>query len=129
MNAELRHLELDAVTSKIIACAYRVSNGLGAGFLEKIYENALAVEFRAARLQFKQQESFTVRYREEIVGEYVPDLIVADSAIVEVKALDDLSRRYEAQCINYLRVTGFPVALLLNFGTPRLQLKRIVWRY
>ena len=129
MNADLKHLKLDAVTSKVIASAYRVSNELGAGFLEKVYENALAVELRRTQLRFTQQSAYTVRYREQIVGEYIPDFVVADSVVLEVKALDDLSPRHESQCLNYLRVTGLPVALLFNFGKPRLQFKRVVWRF
>jgi GxxExxY protein len=128
MNAENR-LILDNVTSRIISCASRVSNTLGAGFLEKVYENALAVELRSRRLSFQQQPAFHVRYREEIVGEYIPDLVVAESVIVEIKALDALAGIHQAQCMNYLRATGLTVALLFNFGRPRFQMKRVVWDF
>jgi GxxExxY protein len=126
MNA-VEHSDLDATTSKVISCAYRVSNTLGAGFLEKVCENALAVEVRCSRLEFTRQPNYPVRYREEIVGDYVPDLVVRGSVVVEVKALDSLTRVHQAQGMNYLRVTGMRVALLLNFGALRLETKRIVW--
>ena len=118
---------LKALTSQIISCAARVSNSLGAGFLEKVYENALAVELRSRGLGFQQQRSFLVRYREEVVGEYIPDLVVADAVIVEIKALDSLTPIHHAQCINYLRATGLSVALLFNFGRPHFEMKRLVW--
>jgi len=128
MNAA-EQVDLDGLSSKIISSAYRVSNTLGAGFLEKVYENALAVELRAAHLTFEQQRTTHVRYREEIVGEYVPDLLVENAIIVEIKALDGLNKIHYAQCMNYLRATNMSIALLMNFGVPRLQIKRIVWRF
>ncbi|HEX7558019.1 MAG TPA: GxxExxY protein [Usitatibacter sp.] len=128
MNA-VEQGELNAVTAKVISCAYRVSNTLGAGFLEKVYENALAVEMRRSRLAFVQQPGYFVRYRSEVVGDFIPDLVVCDSAIVEIKAVDALTRVHQAQCMNYLRVTGLKVALLLNFGAPRLETRRFVWGF
>jgi len=121
--------ELDVLSSRIIGSAFNVSNSLGCGFLEKVYENAMAVEFRSTGIQYSQQASFLVRHREEVVGEYVPDLIVEDSIVVEIKALDCLSRIHQAQCMNYLRATGLRLALLLNFGMPRVEIKRIVMNF
>jgi GxxExxY protein len=106
-----------------------VSNELGCGFLEKVYENALAIELRLAGMKCDQQRAFHVSYRHEVVGEYIPDLLVNESVIVEVKSVASLSRVHEAQCMNYLRATGLHVALLLNFHTPRLEKKRIVWQF
>ncbi len=126
MNADLDRLAVDRTTSRILCCGYRVSNALGSGFLEKVYENALAVELRAAGMDCQQQRPFQVRYREEVVGEYIPDILVDGSVIVEVKAVSSLSLVHEAQCLNYLRATGLHVALLLNFHSPRLEKKRIV---
>ena len=127
MNAEAP-MPLNVLTSRIISCAAKVSNTLGAGFLERVYENAMAIELRARGLRFQQQQGFLVRYRDEVVGEYIPDLLVADSVIVEIKALDTLTSMHHAQCINYLRATGLTVALLFNFGRPRFEMKRLVWR-
>ena len=129
MNADARRARANEISSKVLECAFKVSNALGSGFLEKVYDNALAVELRNAGIPFSRQKPFQVRYREEIVGEYVPDLVVADTLIVEVKALDSLARVHQAQCMNYLRVTGLRVGLLLNFGTPRLEVKRLVWEF
>ena len=129
MNADVTQVALNATTSKIIECAYRVSNTLGAGFLEKVYDNAMAVELRAARMDFARQPSYLVRYREEVIGEYVPDFVIADSVVLEIKALEMLTRAHQAQCMNDLRVTGLSLGLLLNFGAPRLELKRLVWRF
>ena len=126
MNAVERE-NCDRLSSLVVAGAYRVSNALGAGFLEKVYENAMAFELRAAGLQIEQQAPVHVRYRQEIVGEYIPDLLVERSVIVEIKAIDSLHSIHRAQCMNYLRATGLNVALLLNFGRPRIELKRIVW--
>jgi len=129
MNADVDQGYLDRLTSRILGCAYRVSNALGPGFLEKVYENALAIELRACGFRCDQQHSFKVLYREEIVGEYIPDLLVNDSVVVEIKAVESLSRIHEAQCINYLRASGLHVALLLNFHAPKVEKKRIVWGF
>ena len=126
MNADVR--VLDSVSSNVIASAFRVSNALGCGFLEKVYENALTVEFRSTGMAYVQQPVYHVRHRGEIVGEYQPDLVVEDRVIVEVKALNSLNQVHHAQCINYLRVTGLHLALLVNFGLPRVQLKRVVMK-
>ena len=128
MNA-VEQGNVDAISSRIISSAYRVANSLGSGFLEKVYENAMAVELRHAGVPYRQQAGVDVRYRTEIVGQYVPDLLVAESIILEIKAVDALNRVHHAQCMNYLRATGLPVALLLNFGKPRLELKRLVWNF
>jgi GxxExxY protein len=128
MNADAQLIANDT-TSRVIGCAYRISNTLCAGFLEMVYENAMAVEFRHAGLKFTQQPSFLVRYRQEVVGEYVPDFVVSDLVVVEIKALDALNRIHHAQCINYLRATNLRLGLLLNFGQPRLEIKRVVWHF
>ena len=126
MNADIPGLE--AMSARIIGSAFNVSNALGCGFLEKVYENALTVEFRSTGIAYVQQPVCHVRHRGVIVGEYQPDLVVEDRLIVEVKALNSLNQVHHAQCINYLRVTGFKVALLVNFGLPRVQLKRVVMK-
>ena len=116
------------MSARIIGRAFNVSNALGCGFLEKVYENALTVEFRSTGIAYVQQPVYHVRHRGVIVGEYQPDLVVEDQLIVEVKALNSLNQVHHAQCINYLRVTGFKVALLVNFGLPRVQVKRVVMK-
>ena len=118
--------DVQAITGEILGAAFRVSNSLGCGFLEKVYENALVVELRDSGLPVLQQAKFDVLYKGRSVGEYVADLIVAGRIIVEVKALRELERVHRSQAINYLRATKLPVALLLNFGQARLQYERLL---
>jgi GxxExxY protein len=126
MDADTQRCALDKITSKVIACAHEVSNTLGSGFLEKVYENAMLVELRRARLRASQQVPFQVRYRDEVIGQYLVDILVNESVVLEIKACAALDRIHRAQCINYLNVTGLPVALLINFATPRVDVRRIV---
>ena len=102
-------------TQQIIGAAYKVHNSLGAGFLEKVYENALAIELRNCGLSVAQQSQVEVRYRGQIVGSYVGDLIVADKIVVEIKAISKLEKAHEAQLVNCLKATAMPVGLLVNF--------------
>ena len=124
MNADERRL--DDITDKVIGCAFVVSNILGAGFVEKVYENALAHELRSAGLAVAQQYAIAVRYKDIIVGEYVADLLVANEILVELKAVRALDEIHAAQCMNYLKATGLRVCLLFNFGKPRVEVRRIV---
>ena len=118
--------EHNATTEAIIRCAIKVSNGLGAGFLEKVYENALVHELRKDGLECAQQLPLSVHYDSVVVGEYVADLVVEGSVIVELKAAKAIDDIHKAQAINYLKATGLRVGLILNFGTPRLGIKRLV---
>ena len=115
---------VNMLTRKIIGAAQTVSNLLGCGFLEKVYENALVVELRRAGLRVEQQRGIQVRYRDEIVGVYVADLLVENCILVELKSTFGLDRVHRAQCINYLRATKHRICLLLNFGRPRLEVER-----
>jgi GxxExxY protein len=114
------------LSERIIGSAMTVSNVLGAGFLEKVYENALAHELRKSGMSVAQQHGITAFYDGVIVGEYAADLLVEESVIVELKASKAAHDLHRAQCINYLRATGLQLCLLLNFGNPRLEIKRIV---
>jgi GxxExxY protein len=114
----------DGITEKIIGCAYVVGNGLGCGFMEKVYENALAHELRKAGLQVEQQVPLKVWYDNVIVVDYVADLIVEGVVLTELKAVQSLDAIHTAQCINYLATTKLPVCLLINFGR-RVTVKRI----
>jgi GxxExxY protein len=126
MNTDERRLELNQITEKVIGCAYSVSNGLGSGFLEKVYENALAHEIRKAGLHVAQSEPLTVRYDGVVVGEYEADLFVEGCVIVELKAVQGLDDVHLAQCLNYLKATGLQICLLINFGKPKLEIRRVV---
>ena len=122
-------MELDQITEKIIGCAFTVSNTLGTGFLEKVYENALAHEIRNSGLSVKQQYPIHVYYDEQLVGDYVADLFIEDCVIVELKAVKAIDEIHMAQCMNYLKATDLKVCLLLNFGKTKVQIKRIVYKY
>jgi GxxExxY protein len=126
MNADERRLSLDRITERIIGAVHQVSNSLGSGFLEKVYENALAVELRLSGLKVVQQQRIEVSYRDNLVGDYVADLLVEDQVIVEVKAVKALDIIHSAQCLNYLKATNLSVCLLVNFGSPKASVKRIV---
>ena len=115
---------LNEVTKRIISCAYAVSNGLGAGFLEKVYENALAHELRKSGLQTRQQQAINVAYDGVIVGDYAADIVVENSVLLELKAVKSLDEVHFAQCINYLKATGRKICLLINFGQPKIEIKR-----
>lgn len=119
----------DDLTEKIIACAYQVSNTLGCGFLEKMYENALALELRKCGLDVEQQLPIQVGYDGIVVGDYKADLIVNGKVIVELKAMNALDDVHSAQTLNYLKATDLKVALLLNFGKPQVEIRRFVNRF
>lgn len=117
---------VNSVTEKIIGCAYEVSNVLGCGFLEKVYENALMHELHRNGLQAQQQYPMAVHYDDVIVGEYIADILVEGLVLVELKAVQNLDKIFVAQCLNYLSATHLTVCLLLNFGKPRVEVKRFV---
>ena len=124
INADERGL--NELTERIIGCAFRVSNTLGCGFLEKVYESALAHELRKNGLEVTQQQAISVSYDGVSVGEYVADLLVEGAVLVELKAVRQLDSVHLAQCMNYLKATGLKICLLLNFGKQRVEIKRIV---
>ena len=118
--------ESEAVTARIIGAAMAVSNGLGHGFLESVYKRAMIEELKLADLPVRAEMSFPVRYRGKEIGVYVADLVVGDRVIVELKAVSDLSDAHIAQVLNYLRASSLSVGLLMNFGKPRLQWRRVI---
>jgi GxxExxY protein len=117
--------ELNELSGRVIGCTFTVLNTLGTGFLEKVYENALAYEVRAAGLSAVQQYGAKVHYRDILVGEYFVDLLINDVLLVELKTAKALGDAHRMQCTNYLKATGRRLCLLLNFGRPRLEIKRV----
>ena len=115
-----------ALTEKILGASFKVLNTLGAGFLEKVYENALSMELRRNGFSVENQKLFHVSYEGTVVGEYLADIVVAGKVIVECKAAVNLDSVNEAQLINYLNSSGLRVGLLINFGRPKLQYRRLV---
>lgn len=127
MEKRFTQPELNRTTKRIIGCAYEVSNQLGSGFLEKVYENALVYELCREGFAVDQQWGIEVLYDGNVVvGKYVADLLVEDRVLVELKAVKALDDVHMAQCLNYLKATGLTLCLLINFGTPKVQVKRIV---
>lgn len=106
----------EELTSKVIACFYKVYNTLGFGFLEKVYENALMIELMNNGFKVEKQKPINVHYDNKIVGEYFADIIVEDKVILELKAAEALIQGHELQLINYLKATEIEIGLLLNFG-------------
>jgi len=114
------------LTEKIIKAAYTVHNVLGFGFLEKVYQNALIIELRKMGLNVLKEKPITVYYENEMVGEYIADVIVEDKVVLELKAIKELAEIHEVQLVNYLKATGIEVGLLINFGHS-VQVKRKVF--
>ncbi|PYV42572.1 MAG: GxxExxY protein [Acidobacteria bacterium] len=119
-------MDTDKTTETIIGCAMKVSNSLGTGFLEKVYENALVIELRKAGLTVEQQKVSKVRYDRNVVGDYVTDIVVNGKVILELKAAKAIDDVHKAQLLNYLRASGLRIGLILNFGTPKLDIKRMI---
>ena len=127
MNTNVGLVEQDNdVSEAIIGAAFLVANTLGPGFLEKVYENALAIELRQDKHFVEQQKPMDVRYRDEVVGIYQADLVVDRRVVVELKAVATLDRSHRAQCLNYLRATGIRTGLVINFGSARVDIQRVI---
>jgi GxxExxY protein len=122
-------MKTDDITRQIIGCAYTVGNTLGAGFLEKVYENALVHELRKTGLVCAQQHKIQVFYDDTVVGDYVADILVENTVLLELKAVKQLDEVHFAQCLNYLKATGLQVCLLINFGAPRVEIRRVVHQF
>ncbi len=114
----------EELTRQILAACFEVADELGHGFLESVYERALATAIAQKGLHVDRQVPMTVLFRGESVGEFVADLLVEGKVIVELKACRCLAPEHQAQVINYLKATGHQVGLLVNFGTPKIQYKR-----
>jgi GxxExxY protein len=116
----------EQLTEKILGAAFKVHNTLGIGFLEKVYENAIVVELARRGVSVEQQKTIKVTYEGVVVGDYQVDILVEGRVVVECKAIGHLDGVHEAQLLNYLRATGLKVGLLINFGRPKLQYRRLV---
>ncbi len=125
MNTDGRVLHQE-LTQDIIGAAFDVHNTLGCGLLEKVYENALAHELSLRNHKVTPQKEFAVTYKDKDVGTYYADLVVDDAVVVEVKSVSVLEDVHRAQTLNYLRVSGIRVGLLLNFAKPKLKFERLV---
>jgi GxxExxY protein len=122
MNAN----ERESLVKNVIGAVYEVSNVLGVGFLEKVYERALVNELRARGIRAQTQVPFPVLYKGKCVGEYFADILIEDCLLVELKCCDGFSNEHLAQCLNYLKASGKNIALLVNFQKPKVEWKRVV---
>ena len=119
-------MEYKELTEKIIGCAYRVYNKMGFGYLESVYEKCMLIELRKAGFDIESQKPIRVQHEGEVVGDFIADILVNDTVILELKSVRKLVEAHEVQLVNYLVSTGKPVGLLINFGETRVAVKRKV---
>jgi GxxExxY protein len=119
-------MDINELTYLINGAVFEVNRVLGPGFLEKVYENALLIELRKRGLKAESQVPIKIRYKGEIVGDYVADIVVEDQVIIELKTVDQLQGIHEAQLLNYLKATGMHAGLLINFKSSKADIKRFV---
>lgn len=125
MNAD----KMDLITERVIGAVFEVSNTLGAGFLEKVYQRALLREFGLRGIKASSEAALKITYKGQNVGEYFADILVEDSVVLELKCVDRLAADHTAQCLNYLRASGLTVCLLINFQSPKVEWKRVVHEF
>jgi GxxExxY protein len=119
-------MKINDITDEINGAVFEVQKVLGPGFLEKVYENALLTELKQRGLKVESQVPIKVHYKENIVGEYIADLLVEEKVIVELKTSEKIEKTHEAQLLNYLKATGVQVGLLINFKHQKADIKRMV---
>lgn len=117
---------LDLITEKIIGCAYEVSNTLGSGFPESVYEKALHHQALKTGLRAERQFQMKVFYDAVLVGEFFADLLIEEKVLIEIKAVRELDELHVAQAMNYLKASGSPICLLINFGRPKMEIRRFI---
>ena len=119
-------MEYQDITEKIIGCAFKVYNQMGCGFLESVYEKCMIIELKKSGLTVESQKQIKVHCEDQLVGEFIADLLVEDKIIVELKSVRKLNQAHEAQLVNYLVSTEKPVGLSLNFGDKEVEARRKV---
>ena len=117
-------MEHEAITETIIGCAYRVYNKMGFGFLESVYEKCLMIELQKSDLSVQSQKPITVQYENQVVGEFIADIVVNNAIILELKSVRQLNKIHEMQLVNDLVATHMPVGLLINLGEFKVEVKR-----
>jgi GxxExxY protein len=122
----MKEMDINELTYQINGAIFEVNRELGAGFLEKVYENALLLELRDRGLDASNQVPIKVKYKGEEVGEYFADIVVENQIMIELKSFDSLNKIHTAQLLNYLKATGFKIGLLVNFKFPKAEIKRLV---
>jgi GxxExxY protein len=119
-------MNINDITYKINSAIFEVNRELGAGFLEKIYENSLLIELKKIDLKAENQVPIKVNYKGSEVGEYFADIVVEGQIILEIKAVESLQKIHDAQILNYLKATGYKIGLLVNFRHPKAEIKRFI---
>ena len=119
-------MDINEITYKINGAIFEVNRVLGPGFLEKVYENALAIELHERSLKAETQVPIEVTYKDQLVGAYIADLLVEEKVIIELKTVENITKLHEAQLLNYLKATGVNVGLIVNFQNKKAQIKRMV---
>ncbi len=112
---------------KIVGCFYNVFNDLGPGYKESIYHKALVIEFESNKINFTEEKQIVIMYRDKKAGIYVPDFIVDDKILVEIKAIDIMPKLYEAQLFYYLKGTGYKLGYIVNFGSAEIDIRRRIY--
>ena len=115
------------ITYKVRGALFNVYNTLGHGHKEQVYQKALEKELKDLNINFQKEVALKVKYKNKEVGKYRPDFIVEDKVIIEIKAVEFVSKSYEQQLLHYLKATNYHLGLLVNFGGTKLFIKRIVW--
>jgi len=118
-------MEINELTYKINGAIFEVNRVLGPGFLEKVYENSLALELESLDLEFGRQVPIKVLYKNHVVGEYVADMIVEETVILELKTVEALTKIHDAQLLNYLKATNIPIGILVNFKEEKATIRRL----
>ncbi len=119
-------MEHEALSKAIIGCAYRVYNIMGFGFLESVYEKCLLIELKKSALKAETQQPITVKYNDIVVGDFLPDIIVNNQIIIELKSVKRIVNKFEQQLVNYLTATNINVGLIINFAEQKVEIKRKV---
>jgi GxxExxY protein len=119
-------MKINEITYEIRGALFEVNKVLGPGFLEKVYEKALLIELHNRDLKAESQVPVKVLYKDKPVGEYFADVLVEEKVIVELKTVESLDKNHEAQLLNYLKATGIQIGLLVNFKSPKVEIKRMV---
>jgi GxxExxY protein len=121
--------ELNRIAKMVIGCAYEVGKHLKYGYLEKVYENALSYEIGKTGLKVEQQKNIIIKYKDTVVGNYVADLLIENSLLIELKTAKAIDQTHIAQCLNYLTATDLRICLLINFGESKIEFKRLVHKF
>lgn len=122
-----KKLLYENLTYRIRRAIFNVYNELGFGHKEGVYQKALVKEFEELNISYQEEVGLDVKYKGDIVGKYRPDFAIEDKIIVELKSVEFMPKSYEDQLIHYLKTTGFSLGLLVNFGSSRLYIKRLIW--